>query len=103
LLPIRVPHPPYPARGRKQFIIFLSKEKAAQCPAPSLPRKGTETRSLCSCNSNGGFLRPAPSLPRKGTETTGTSLTRTLTLAVPHPPYPARGRKLHSCLLCGWW
>ncbi len=37
-------------------------------PAPSLPRKGTET-PLFSLTVNGQGESPAPSLPRKGTET----------------------------------
>ncbi len=61
-----VPHPPYPARGRKPL-------RSAPCrlallsPAPSLPRKGTET--LYENLNHLGFKGPAPSLPRKGTET----------------------------------
>ncbi len=38
-----VPHPPYPARGRKLNIDSEFREFIAACPPPSLPRKGTET------------------------------------------------------------
>ena len=41
-----VPHPPYPARGRKRSVTYCSTiESFDECPAPSLPRKGTETDS----------------------------------------------------------
>ncbi len=115
-----VPHPPYPARGRKltgfgalpQPVPFrspapslprkgtetLGQRCRVRCwpsPAPSLPRKGTETVSLNSYTLRSSKPGPAPSLPRKGTETVLRlcSIIHCSCLCVPHPPYPARGRK----------
>ncbi len=39
-----VPYPPYPARGRKPLTCCCSCSRRVLRPAPSLPRKGTETK-----------------------------------------------------------
>ncbi len=64
------PAPSLPRKGTETYPLekVAAREKRQVGPAPSLPRKGTETRLLNGCVVICG-LSPAPSLPRKGTET----------------------------------
>ncbi len=91
---VSVPHPPYPARGRKQSMI------------PGYHRHDPGSRTLLTPQGDGNFRIGAGFLTRSRLKS------RTLltpqgdgnvgvgdgyfhgTSWVPHPPYPARGRKL---------
>ena len=54
--------------GNEKEASLLAKD-VSECPAPSLPRKGTETHGASPEEAKALALGPAPSLPRKGTET----------------------------------
>ncbi len=67
-------------------------------PAPSLPRKGTETASSTVFATN-LFIVPHPPYPARGRKRRPVIRTIRTNPGVPHPPYPARGRKPHEELL----
>ncbi len=92
----QVPHPPYPARGRKRTSLEAAGQPDWLRPAPSLPRKGTETQHYSPCRREIPTV-PHPPYPARGRKLLTASTVSAPKTSVPHPPYPARGRKHGIC------
>ena len=64
-----IPDNIYPARGRKPCKTFAKQIALALHSRQYLPRKGTETSTLSSLDTNRRLEDSRQYLPRKGTET----------------------------------
>ncbi len=90
-----VPHPPYPARGRKLWYSFILPAPSSMSPTLLTPQGDGNTISKCSLIAT--IDVPHPPYPARGRKRNIVKTKITMSSKVPHPPYPARGRKLLRC------
>ncbi len=70
LIKQNVPHPPYPARGRKHRASLVQHHaRHPGVPHPPYPARGRKPGKSIARHGRHRQQGPAPSLPRKGTET----------------------------------